>query len=188
LRWQPGATHYNGRVTIETGAEAPPFNLPALDGRDLSFPRDADGEPLLLVFLRVSCETCDIAFPYINRLRETYPDGWQLWAVSQDDAGRSAEYRSRFSIASPVLIDDPELAVSRAYDPPSTPTFVLIGTDGRVAYVSEGFAKDDLNEISRRIAAYAGAEAIEIASADDGNPTMRPGCMARHLFPPRHRG
>ncbi len=173
-------------MTIETGAEAPRFTLPTLDGADLSL-GDARDQPLLLAFLRVSCETCDVAFPYINRLRDTYPDGWRLWTISQDEAGRSAEYRDRFAIRSPVLIDDPELAVSRAYDPPSTPTLVLIGTDGRVEYVSEGFAKDDLNELSARIAKHVGLPAVEIAPADDGNPAMRPGCMARHLFPPRRK-
>lgn len=173
-------------VTIETGAEAPRFTLPALDGSELSL-ADAGDQPLLLVFLRVSCKTCDIAFPYINRLRETYPEGWRLWAISQDDAGRSAGYRDRFAIRSPVLIDDPELVVSRAYDPPSTPTLVLIGADGRVEYVSEGFAKDDLNELSTRIAKHLGVRAVEIAPADDGNPSMRPGCMARQLFPRRRK-
>jgi peroxiredoxin len=172
-------------VTVEVGAEAPPFTLPTLNGGSLSLPADADRLPLLLAFFRVSCDTCDVAFPYINRLRAAYPDGWRLWAVSQDAAERALAYRDRFAIACPVLIDDPDLAVSRAYDPPSTPTLVLIAPEGTVEYVSEGFAKDDLNEISARLAARLGVAAVEVAPADDGNPAMKPGCMARHLFPPR---
>jgi peroxiredoxin len=172
-------------VTVEVGADAPPFKLPSLDGDSLSLPGDAAALPLLLAFFRVSCDTCDVAFPYINRLREAYPDGWRLWAVSQDAAERTAAYRDRFAIICPVLIDDPDLAVSRAYDPPSTPTLVLIGPEGSVEYVSEGFAKDDLNEISARLAARLGVAAVEGAPPDDGNPAMKPGCMARHLFPPR---
>jgi peroxiredoxin len=172
-------------VTIEPGASAPPFTLPTLDGGEISLPRDACGLPVLLAFFRVSCDTCDMAFPYISRLREVYPDGWRLWAVSQDAAEHAAAYRDRFAIACPVLIDAPDLAVSRAYDPPSTPTLVLIEPEERVEYVSEGFAKDDLNEISARLAARFGHAAVEVAAADDGNPAMKPGCMARHLFPPR---
>ena len=148
-------------------------------------PGDACGLPVLLAFFRVSCDTCDVAFPYINRLREVYADGWRLWAVSQDAAERTAAYRDRFAITCPVLIDDPDLAVSRAYDPPSTPTLMLIGSGGRVEYVSEGFAKEDLNEISAWLAARLGLAAVEVAAADDGNPAVKPGCMARHLFPPR---
>jgi peroxiredoxin len=172
-------------VTIETGTSAPPFTLPALGGDELSLPGDVGGLTVLLAFFRVSCDTCDVAFPYINRLRKVYPDGWRLWAVSQDAAERATAYRDRFAITCPVLIDDPDLAVSRAYDPPSTPTLVLIGPEGSVEYVSEGFAKDDLNEISARLAARLGLAALEVAPADDGNPAMKPGCMARHLFPPR---
>jgi Peroxiredoxin len=172
-------------VTIETGMSATPFTLPTLDGGEISLPGDVGRLPLLLAFFRVSCDTCDVAFPYINRLQAAYPDGWRLWAVSQDAAERTAAYRDRFAITCPVLIDDPALAVSRAYDPPSTPTLVLIGPEGSVEYVSEGFAKDDLNEISARLAARLGVAAVEVAPADDGNPAMKPGCMARHLFPPR---
>jgi peroxiredoxin len=170
---------------IEAGSAAPLFTLPSLDGGEFSFPGDAGGLPVLLAFFRVSCDTCDVAFPYINRLGQAYPDGWHLWAISQDAAERAAAYRDRFSITAPVLIDDPALNVSRAYDPPSTPALVLIGPDGRVEYVSEGFAKDDLNEISARLAARLGLAVVEIAPAEDGNPAMKPGCMARHLFPPR---
>ncbi|HEY8767396.1 MAG TPA: TlpA disulfide reductase family protein [Dehalococcoidia bacterium] len=172
-------------MTIEAGSPAPPFTLPALDGGELSLPGDAGGLPVLLAFFRVSCDTCDMAFPYINRLREAYRDGWHLWAVSQDAAERAAAYRDRFAITCSVLIDAPALAISRIYDPPSTPTLVLIGPEGSVEYVSEGFAKDDLNEISVRLAARLGLAAVEVAPIDDGNPAMKPGCMARHLFPPR---
>ncbi len=141
---------------------------------------------MLLVFFRVSCQTCDVAFPYINRLQAAYPSGWRFWTISQDTAERAADYRDRFAIAAPVLVDDPDLVVSRLYDPPSTPTLVLVAPEGTVDYVSEGFAKDDLNQVSARIAAYLGVAAVEIAPADDGVPAMRPGCLARQLLP-QHR-
>ena len=172
-------------MTIEAGSAAPLFTLPALVGGELSLPGDAGGLPVLLTFFRVSCDTCDVAFPYINRLWKAYPAGWRLWAISQDSAERTLAYRGRFAITCPVLIDDPALAVSRAYDPPLTPTLVLIGSDGVVEYVSEGFAKDDLNEISALLSARLGVATVEVAPAGDGNPAMKPGCMARHLFPPR---
>ena len=172
-------------MTIDPGAVAPPFTLPALDGGELSLPGDAGGLPVLLAFFRVSCDTCDVAFPYINRLQAAYPPAGGCGRSPRTAPSAPLAYRDRFAITCPVLIDDPALAVSRAYDPPSTPTLVLIGPEGSVEYVSEGFAKDDLNEISARLAARLGVAAVEVAPADDGNPAMKPGCMARHLFPPR---
>ena len=84
-----------------------------------------------------------------------------------------------------MLLDGAALEVSRLYDPPSTPALYLIGRDGRIEFTSEGFAKADLNEIGRRIAALAGAKAVEIAAADDGTPALKPGCMARQRMPRR---
>ena len=125
------------------------------------------------------------AHPDNNRLKDTDSVGWQLWSVCQDDPRRAASYAEKFALAHPVLLDGAELEVSRLYDPPSTPALYLIGGDGRIEFTSEGFAKDDLNEIGRRIADLAGSKAVDIAVADDGNPALKPGCMARQRMPRR---
>lgn len=172
-------------MDLEPGALAPHFTLLGLDGREYSLPGDRGDTPLLLAFFRVKCATCDVAYPYINRLRDAYPEGWQLWSVCQDGPERAAEYAGRFALNHPVLLDGAALDVSRIYDPPSTPALYLIGCDGRIEFTSEGFAKDDLNEISRRIADSSSVEVAEIAPADDGNPALKPGCLARQRMPRR---
>ena len=172
-------------MNLEPGALAPHFTLLSLTGREYSLPNDRGEGPLLLVFFRVKCATCDVAYPYINRLQEAYPSGWQLWSVCQDDPERAAEYAGRFALNHAVLLDGAELEVSRLYDPPSTPALYLVGRDGRIEFTSEGFAKDDLNELGRRIAGLAGAEAVEVAPADDGSPALKPGCLARQRMPRR---
>jgi peroxiredoxin len=172
-------------MDLEIGALAPHFTLLGLDGREYSLPGDRGGDALLLAFFRVNCATCDVAYPYINRLRKTYADGWQLWSVCQDETARAAEYARRFSLDHPVLLDAAALEVSYLYDPPSTPSLYLVGRDGRIAYITEGFAKDDLNELSRRLAEIAGAQAVEIAPPDDGAPALKPGCLARQKLPRR---
>ena len=172
-------------MTLETGRLAPPFTLLALDGKEYRLPAGLNGQPGVVVFIRSGCPTCDVAMPYYNRLREAYPEGWHLWAVSQDPPQRAKPYADRFALQYPVLIDAPTLNVSRTYDPPSTPTLFLVDESGRVEYVSEGFAKDDLNHLSALLASRLGREPVQIAPADDGNPAMKPGCMSRHLFPSR---
>jgi peroxiredoxin len=160
---------------LEAGALASHFTLLGLDGREYSLPGSLGGKPAVLAFFKTSCATCDLAFPYLNRLREAYPEGWELWAVSQDVPDRSAEYARRFRIDYPVLVDAPEFVASRLYDPPATPTLFLAGPDGRIEYTTHGFAKEDLNEISARIAAHLGAEPLTIAPEKDGNPPFKPG-------------
>ena len=172
-------------TSLQPGELASHFTLLGLDGREYSLPGDTAGQPLLLVFFRSGCPTCDVVFPYINRLRDAYPDGWRLWAVSQDDPERARKYASEHALNYPVLIDAPALDASYLYDPPSTPTLYLVDSGGQVNYVSEGFAKSDLNELSAMLASSIDTTAVEIAPEDDGKPAMKPGCMARQRMPRR---
>ena len=166
---------YANMGILEAGALASHFTLLGLDGREYSVPASLAGQPALLVFFKTSCATCDLTFPYVSRLRGAYPDGWHCWAVSQDPPERSRDYARRYGLAGPVLIDAPEYAASRLYDPPATPTLFLIGADARVEYTTYGFVKDDINEIARRLAAHLGAEQLVIAPEKDGNPAFKPG-------------
>ena len=160
---------------LEVGALASHFTLLGLDGREYSLPGSLNGKPAVLVFCKTSCGTCDLAFPYINRLRETYPEGWELWAISQDPPDRSSDYARKYRLTYPVLIDAPEYAASKLYDPPATPTLFVIAPDGRIEYTTHGFVKDDVNEVSSRVARYAGMDPVVIAPENDGNPAFKPG-------------
>lgn len=162
-------------LILETGALASHFTLLGTDGREYNLPASLGGEPVVLVFFKTTCATCDLAFPYLNRLRAAYPDGWRLWAISQDMADRTAPYARQHGIDCPVLLDAPAFAASRLYDPPATPTVFLVGRSGRVEFSTYGFSKDDVNEVARRIAAATGGEPQVIAAAGDGKPDFKPG-------------
>ncbi len=162
-------------MILETGALASHFTLLALDGREYSVPRNLDGRPAVIVFFKTSCATCDLAFPYLNRLRERYPEGWHLWAISQDGADRTGPYARGAGIEYPVLIDAPEYYASKLYDPPATPTVFLVGPDGRVEFSTYGFAKADVNELASRIAGHLGLTPVVIAPTEDGRPDFKPG-------------
>lgn len=160
---------------LETGALAPHFTLLGIDGKEYSLPRGAGGRPLLLVFFKTTCGTCDLAFPYINRLREMYPDGWNLWAIAQDPPRAASEYARAHGINYPVLVDAPDYHVSRLYDPPATPTLFLNDGGGRTLYTTYGFSKDDLNELARLVAGSIEADPVIIAPESDGRPAFKPG-------------
>ncbi len=163
-------------MTIEAGARAPDFSLSGIDGETHSLSDALSRGPVLLVFFKTTCGTCDLAFPYINRFPEAYPtNGWSLWAVAQDPPVEANGYAASHGMTYPVLPDVDGYPVSRAYDPPATPTLFLVDRRGRVAYTTHGFSKDDLNELSRLLAAEVGAEPAVIARAGDGNPDFKPG-------------
>jgi peroxiredoxin len=165
-------------VALSVGAQAPDFTLSGIDGKQYSLSAALEQGPLLAVFIKTTCPVCDLTMPYLNRLTETYgAQGWQLWVVSQDDQQTSRHYAQDFGATFPLVVDDPAdgWAVSRAYDPPATPTLFLIGPDGQVQLSGQGFSKADLNAIGERIAGHLGVQPTVVAERDDGNPDFRPG-------------
>jgi len=165
-------------AVLSVGAQAPDFTLSGIDGRQYSLAAAVEQGPLLAVFIQTACPVCDLTMPYLNRLMEAYGSrGWQLWVISQNDQEASRRYAQRFEASFPLLVDDPadDWLVSRAYDPPATPTLFLIGPDGQVQFSGQGLSKADLNAVSGRLAAHLGVQPAVVAEANDGNPDLRPG-------------
>lgn len=165
-------------AALSVGAQAPDFTLSGIDGKQYSLAAALKQGPLLAVFIQTACPVCDLTMPYLNRLTEAYADQrWQLWVISQDDQEASRRYAQRFEASFPLVVDDPTdgWKVSRAYDPPATPTLFLIGPDGQVQFSGQGFSKADLNAASERIAGHLGVKPAVVAERDDGNPDFRPG-------------
>jgi peroxiredoxin len=163
---------------LSVGAQAPDFTLTGIDGKQYSLAAALKQGPLLAVFIKTTCPVCDLAMPYLNRLTEIYADQrWQLWVITQDDQEASRRYAQTFEASFPLVVDDPAdgWPVSRAYDPPATPTLFLIGPDGQLEFSGEGFSKADLNGVSEKIAGHLGVKAAVVAERDDGNPDLRPG-------------
>ncbi len=160
---------------IDTGDIAPDFTLPGLDGLAYSL-HEAGSEPLLLAVVQTDCGACKLAAPYLNRLHAAYENiGWAFWIVVQDEELDARAFVAQYELRATVLVDGPGLMVSAAYDPDATPTLYLIEPERRVTLVSRGFDKEELNEISRRVARYTGSDYVEVAPADDGNPAFKPG-------------
>jgi peroxiredoxin len=160
---------------LETGALAPHFTLLGIDGKEYRFPNTLEEQPSLLVLFKTTCGTCDVAFPYINRLQAVYANNFQVWAIAQDPPAIAAEYGRKHGIFYPVLVDAPDYDVSRLYDPAATPSLFLNDARGRTVYTTHGFAKDDLNEISRLVAEMLGEAPVLVAPTNDGQPAFKPG-------------
>ncbi len=158
------------------GEQAPAFELPDLEGGIQRLEDALTLGPVLAAFWQPHCDTCRLAFPYLQRLADTYPaPRWRLLAISQESERASRDFARQYGLTMPVLLDGEGWPVSRQYDPEATPTLFLIAPDGTIEVTSVGFDKRDLNEIARRLAAHLGEEATPIAEDGDGNPPFRPG-------------
>ena len=59
-------------TALATGAKAPEFELKTLEGKRFSLNEELAKGPVVLAFFKVSCPTCQYAFPYLERLYKAY--------------------------------------------------------------------------------------------------------------------
>ena len=160
---------------LAVGDTAPDFALPDADGAPRHLADALAAGPVVLGFLKADCATCNLAFPYLEQLRSAYPNGdWTIWGVCQHPSPAARWFAKNTGVTFPLLIDGEDFPVSRAYDPDATPTIFLLD-GGAVRSVQIGFAKSDMNDLAGLVADRLGRPPIQIAPADDGKPSFRPG-------------
>ena len=59
-------------AALATGTKAPDFDLKTLDGKRFSLGEELASGPVVLAFFKVSCPTCQYAFPFLERLHKAY--------------------------------------------------------------------------------------------------------------------
>lgn len=126
--------------------------------------------PVVLAFFKVSCPTCQLTFPFLQRLVDssagTAPG---LIAISQDDAASSRGFQERFGVSMPTLVDVPRTwPASNAYQITTVPSLFLIETDGRISFAIEGFSKAAIQKLGERFHAKPFRETDRV-------PDLRPG-------------
>jgi peroxiredoxin len=139
------------RKRLDAGATAPDFSLPALDGGNVSLSSAGGGKPVLLVFFKVSCPTCQFALPFLERLHRSQPAA-QVFTVSQNGPADTREFNEHYGLTMPSLLDPEEggYKVSNAYGLTHVPSLFLVEPDGRISFASDGFSRPELEALGRR--------------------------------------
>ena len=139
---------------LAAGAKAPEFELKTLDGTRFSLNDELARGPVVVVFFKVSCPTCQYALPFFERLHKAYGrNGVTLVGISQNDAKETVKFNKEFGITFPVLLDDAgSYTVSNAYGLTNVPSIFWIGQDSEIEVSSVGWLKADFEEINRRMA------------------------------------
>lgn len=161
---------------LTVGTEAPDFALESSAGPKRRLTDALRRGPVILAFFKADCATCQITFPYLESLYHAYRgEPRQIWGICQHPPRAADWFATRSGVTFPILIDAPDFAVSRLYDPPATPTIFLIDGRGVIRDAFYGFAKSRLNVLANELAVTLGREAVIIAPPDDGKPSFRPG-------------
>jgi peroxiredoxin len=151
---------------LDAGRIAPEFSLKDVDGERRSLRENLKLGPVLAVFFKISCPTCQLALPFLERLKMSV----RVIGISQDDASSTKEFLEYFKITFPVLLDPEKdhYAVSGAYHLTYVPSMFLIERDGKISRALHGFHRGDLEQLASRfgVALFAAGERV---------PLMKPG-------------
>src|SRR5579863_82009 len=141
-------------AALATGVKAPQIELRSLDGKPFSLAGQLGRGPVVLAFFKVSCPTCQYAFPFLERLYRAYgKSGVTLVGVSQNDAKDTAAFAREFGITFPILLDDTHTyPASNAYGLTNVPTVFWVAQDGEIEVSSVGWVKADFEQLNRKMA------------------------------------
>jgi peroxiredoxin len=145
---------------LSAGSKAPISSLPGL-AEILS------RGPVLLVFYKISCPTCQFTLPFLERIAK---GSVQIVTISQDDVAGTNRFQDRFRVTMPTLLDseDQGYPASNAFAITHVPSLFLVEPDATISLASEGFLKTDLEAIGTR----AG---LPVFSAEESVPAWKAG-------------
>jgi peroxiredoxin len=148
-------------AALTAGTQAPEISLRSLDGNKFSLQDALKRGPVLAAFFKISCPTCQYAFPFLERLHKNYGgEKITIVGVSQNNERDTKAFLKEFGVTFPTLLDDPNgYAVSNAYGLTNVPSIFLIGQGGKIEITSVGWVKKEIEDINRKL---AGAQQTEV--------------------------
>jgi len=122
--------------------------------------------PVLLAFFKVSCPTCQLAFPFLERLSK---GSLQVIGISQDTAELTKMFAERYGVTFDLMLDAAASGypLSNAFGITNVPSLFLIERDGTISRAGQGFHKAEREELGRR----AGVEVFR----GEKVPAFKPG-------------
>jgi peroxiredoxin len=128
------------RTPALTNKDAPPFELPSLDGRTISLADYRGKKKLVVSFWASWCGPCRMEMPSLRAFYDRYHknSNFEILAISIDERQRDAEdFVNEQKLPFPVLLDL-RSKVAEAYGVEGIPVLFVIDENGKVIYGHEG--------------------------------------------------
>lgn len=129
-----------------------------------------------MAFFKTTCPTCEMAWPFLERIRQIGEAGkLQVVAVSQDDPRETREFNRRLGIGIATLYDPSPWKASETLGLSTVPTFLLVGSDGLLRDSAIGFQKQKMEGFAGRAAELAGRPKQSLFRPGENVPGIKPG-------------
>jgi len=159
-------------VAIDPGTPFPPIALWDEKGQIAEVP---PGETLY-GFFKTTCPTCELAWPYLDRIRRIGEGGsLSIRAVSQDEPETTRRFYEELGVRIPTLYDAEPWTASETLGLAAVPTFLMVGSDGVLRDSAVGFQRDKMEEFAGLAARLAGRPPAALFSPGEDVPAWKPG-------------
>ena len=164
-------------AVLTPGTRAPDFTVPSMDGKTFSLREALARGPVLAAFFKISCPTCQYAFPFLQRIYQAHENqAVTIVGISQNTKKDTALFIKEYGIAFPVLLDDTSsYPVSNAYRLTNVPTIFWIAQDGEIEISSVGWIRKEMEEFNLRAAQASSEAATPLFHPDEQIADFRAG-------------
>ena len=149
----------NASSLVHVGDRAPDFRINDTQGNEFSLAENK-GKVILINFFATWCGPCVLELPHIQKIWEAhrYDGDFKLMVIGREETEEAvANFRSQNGYSFPMAADSDRSLYSR-FARELIPRNYLIGSDGRICFVSTGFIEPDLTVLSNEI-----SEQLELA-------------------------
>lgn len=154
---------------LKTSDLAPDFTLPTPNGKKLSLSGNLKASaPLLLVFYKFNCPTCQFTFQYLPKIAQK-TGSTHFLAVAQDTPAQGKEFADKYKVHFDLVCDDKPYPVSRQYGFDFVPAMFVVEADGKISAETTGFDKKFIEAFAKRIGQ------VEAFEPTDQVPLLKPG-------------
>ena len=160
------------------GKLAPDFTVSTTEGKQVHLRDLLQRGPVVLAFFKVSCPTCQLAFPLYERLAQAHANsGAAFLGISQNNVHDTKAFAREYGVTFPIAMDDEAhgYAVSNAYGLTNVPTAFYIAPGGEIEVSSVGWSRDEVDEISAKLAALREQKPPVLWRAGEDVPAFRAG-------------
>jgi thiol-disulfide isomerase/thioredoxin len=159
-------------AALESGQPFPSIALRDEKGRPASPP----SRPALYGFFKTTCPTCELAWPYFDRVSKLAEGGrLSVLGVSQDDPRATASFYQSLGVSLPTLYDPEPWEASHRLGLETVPSFLLVGENGVVEDFSAGFQRHKMEEYAGLAARLAGRPAPALFLPGENVAAWKPG-------------